>query len=58
VIVGSAEALHFRAEGIVSFLLDGEVDHGREGLSWVEGIRFFACEDSSGVGVLPRSEGT
>jgi hypothetical protein len=58
VIVGSLEALHFRAESIVSFLLDGEVDHGCEGLSRVEGIRFFACKDSSGVGVLPRPEGT
>jgi hypothetical protein len=58
VIVGFVEALHFRAEGIVSFLLDGEVDHGCKGLPWIEGVRFFACKDSSGVGVFPCPEGT
>jgi hypothetical protein len=57
VIVGPAEALHFRAKGIVSFLLDGEVDHGCEGFPREEGICFLACEDPSGIRIFSRSEG-
>jgi hypothetical protein len=57
VIVGPAEALHFRTKGIVSLLLDGEVDHGRKCFPREEGVCFFACENPSGVGVFSRSEG-
>jgi hypothetical protein len=57
VIVGPAEALHFRAEGLISLLLDGKIDHRCESLPREEGVRLLACEDSSRVGVFSRSEG-
>jgi hypothetical protein len=55
-IVGPAEALHFRTKGVVS-LLDSEVNHGRESFPREEGIRFLTCEDPSGIRVFSRSEG-
>jgi hypothetical protein len=56
--VGIAEALHFRAKGLVSFLSDGEIDHRCEGLPGEEGICLLAGEDSSGVGIFSCPEGT
>jgi hypothetical protein len=57
VIVGPAKALHFCMKGLVSFLLDGEVDHRHKSLSRKEGVPLFAREDSSGVRVFSCSEG-
>jgi hypothetical protein len=57
VIVGPAKALHFRTEGLVPFLLDGEVDHWCKRLPREEGVPLLARKDSSGVGVFSHSEG-
>jgi hypothetical protein len=57
-IMGIAEALYFSAEGLIPFLLNGKIDHQREGLPGEEGVRLLTGEDSSGVGVFPRPEGT
>jgi hypothetical protein len=56
-IVGTVEVLHFRAEGLIPFLLDGKIDHQYESLPGKEGVRLLAGEDSSGVGVFSHSEG-
>jgi hypothetical protein len=56
-IVGVAEALYFGAEGLVPFLPDSEINHRREGFPGEEGVCLFTSEDSSGIGVFPRSEG-
>jgi hypothetical protein len=56
-IVGFAEALYFGAEGLISFLLDGKIDHQREGFPGEESVCLLTSEDSSGVGVFPRSKG-
>jgi hypothetical protein len=55
-IMGVAEALYFGTEGLIPFLSDGEIDHWRKGLSGEEGVCLFAGEDSSRVGIFPRSE--
>jgi hypothetical protein len=57
VIVGPAKVLHFCTKGLVSFLLDGEVDHRCESLPRKEGVPLLAREDSSGVRVFSHSEG-
>jgi hypothetical protein len=57
-IVGVAEALYFGAKGLVPFLLDSKIDHGREGFPGEEGVRLLTGEDSAGIGVFPCPEGT
>jgi hypothetical protein len=56
-IVGVAEVLYFGVEGLVPFLLDSKIDHGREGFPGEEGVCLLTGEDSSGIGVFPCPEG-
>jgi hypothetical protein len=56
-VVGTAEVLHFSMESLVSFLSNGEIDHGHEGFSGEEGVHLLARKDSSRVGVFPRPKG-
>jgi hypothetical protein len=55
-IMGIAKVLYFSAEGLISLLLNGKIDHWHEGLSGEEGVRLLAGEDPLGVGIFPCSE--
>jgi hypothetical protein len=55
-VMGVSEVLYFSAEGFISLLLDGEVNHQGECRPQEEGVCFFAGEDSSGIWVFPCPE--
>jgi hypothetical protein len=56
-IVHLSEVLHFCVEGFILLLVEGEVDHGGEGLPGIEGICLLSGEDPLWVWVFPHLEG-